>query len=254
MRFGLIFLLIVLFFLPPTPVHPDSGDVFALNYKPPIKNYLSDNSAKQQVDSQNLIEKKKLNFEIAKNLLQRKRVPFDPEILLQDDWPNALAPVFSQMPEMQKVRYLDSLEEGVELADTLYLPEKVHASGDVVIVAKHLVFEGHDILIKGHHNISIFPAENVIVMGDTLPRHSYREVGKLRTVVEIPDARPADRGGDITIDTSGIGYKEWLESIGGKARLDKVLKALRHPDKRVRDAANRSLNCFNRPGPRATIG
>ena len=40
------------------------------------------------------------------------------------------------MPEMQEVCYVDTLRGGVELADTLYVPEKVRLTGDVVIVAK----------------------------------------------------------------------------------------------------------------------
>jgi len=141
------------------------------------------------------------------------------------------------MPDMQSVRYLARPLEGVELADTLYLPEKVQVTGDVVIVAKHLVFEGRDVLIKGNHNISIFPAEEVTVMGDTLPRRLYKKDGKQRIMVEVPDTRPAHRTGNITIDTSGIGYKDWLESIGGEGRLNKVMKALYNPDKSVREAA-----------------
>ncbi|HWX41798.1 MAG TPA: hypothetical protein VN345_11665 [Blastocatellia bacterium] len=184
-----------------------------------------------------MLETKKRNFEVANDLLRQKGVPFDPDVLLQDDWPNTLAPLFSQMPEMQSVRYLAKPLEGVELADTLHLPEKVQVTGDVVIVAKHLVFEGHDVLIKGNHNISIFPAEEVTVMGDTLPRRLYKKDGKQRIMVQVPDTRPAHRAGNITIDTSGIGYRDWLESIGGEGRLNKVSKALYNPDRSVREAA-----------------
>ena len=203
----------------------------------PTKNFSAINLAHQQ-EIQSGIESRKRNFEIANNLLRHKGVPFDPEVLLQDDWQKTLAPLFDQMPEMREVRYLAKPLGGVELADTLYLPEKVQVTGDLVIVAKHLVFEGNDVLIKGNYNISIFPAENVTVMGDTLPRRVYEKDGKQRVMVEIPDVRPAPVGGrNITIDTSGIGYKDWLESIGGEGKLNKILKALYNPDKHVREAA-----------------
>jgi hypothetical protein len=57
-------------------------------------------------------------------------------------------------------------------------------------------------------------------MGETLPRRVQRKHGRMRVEVEIPDVRPALRAGDITIDTSGIGYREWLASIGDTERLN----------------------------------
>jgi len=39
--------------------------------------------------SQTMMESKKQNLEIANNLLRRKGVPFDPEVLLQDNWQSA---------------------------------------------------------------------------------------------------------------------------------------------------------------------
>ncbi|HEX5735632.1 MAG TPA: hypothetical protein VF131_22585 [Blastocatellia bacterium] len=211
--------------------------VTAFNYhRSPIKSSSSVELANEQ-EVQSRIEIKKRNFAIANNLLQRKGVPFNPEVLLQNDWPKTLAPVFAQMPEMQTVRYVEKSLQGVELADTLYLPEKIQVTGDLVIVARHLIFEGNDVLIKGNHNISIFPAGEVTVMGETLPRRLSNRGGIQRMVVDIPETRPARRGGKITVDTSGRGYKEWLQSIGGEARLNRVLKALYNQDKRIRETA-----------------
>src|SRR5262249_20811581 len=151
---------------------------------PSDKNPASVSLARQRQEE--LQERRKRNFEVASNLLRRKGVSFEPEALLQDGWQETLAPAFAQMPEMREVRYLAKPLDGVELADTLYLPEKVQVTGDLVILARHLVFEGHDVLIKGNHNISLFPAEEVTVMGDTLPRHLDKKDGKQRIVVEIP--------------------------------------------------------------------
>ncbi len=201
------------------------------------KNKAVQQISKQQAEEEAHLQARKRNFEPVRQLLMEKGIPFDPEVLMSRDWPRRLAPVFAQMPEMQQVRYLVKPLSGVQLADTLYLPEKVQVTGDTVIVAKNLVFEGNDVLVKGNYHISIFPAEEVTVMGETLPRRFVREGGEQSMIVEIPDTRPAHRSGNITIDTSGIGYKEWLESIGGEAKLNKVLKALYHRDKRVRDRA-----------------
>jgi len=215
--------------------------VNAFNSQPadaPDKNPASISLDRQRQEDRQ--EGKKRSFEIAGNLLRRTGVPFDPEVLLQDRWEETLAPVFAQMPEMQEVRYSEA-KGGVELADTLYLPEKVAVSDDLVIIARHLVFEGNNVVIKGHHHISILPAEDVTVMGDNLPRRLHKKNGKQTVTVEIPESRPPVRGGNITVDTSGIGYKDWLESIGGESRLNKVIKALYHRDKRIRDAALREF-------------
>ncbi len=193
-------------------------------------------------------ESKKRTFEPARQLLLQKRVPFDPDVLLDEHWPAKLAPVFAQMPEMQEVRYLAKPLGGVELADTLYLPEKVQVTGDLVILAKHLVFEGNDVLIKGNYNISIFPVESINIMGTTLPRRTYKTTGKqrLEIEVELPETRPYVAGGRITIDTSGRGRKEWLEDIGGENRLKKVMKALYNRDPRIREAANQEFEMLRR--------
>jgi hypothetical protein len=198
-------------------------------------------------------ESKKRNFGAARQLLLEKRVPFDPDVLLQDHWQETLAPIFAQMPEMQEVRYIAEPRGGVELADTLYLPEKIQVTDDLVIVAKHLVFEGNDVLIKGNHNISIFPAEDVTVIGNTLPRRLSDRGGKQGESVEIPNTRPVGKRGNITIDTSGIGYNEWLESIGGENRLSTVLKALYNPDKRIRELAAQEFETLRR-GKKARRG
>jgi hypothetical protein len=219
----------------------------ALNvHKSPTKVHSALDLANEQETPQNKLEARKRNFEIGSNLLRGKGVPFDPEVLLERNWQTTLAPVFAQMPEMQDVRYISDPLGGVELADTLYLPEKIQVLDDLVIVARHLVFEGNDVLIKGNHNISIFPGEKVTVMGDTLQKRWYRKNGKQEVAVEIPKNRPADKGGNITSDTSGIGYKEWLESIGGENKLRRVLKALYNPDKRIREAANREFETLRR--------
>jgi len=218
----------------------------ALTFHKPLREPVSRENLANQQNAQNEIENRKRNFEIANNLLRRKGVPFDPEVLLEAHWQQTLAPVFAQMPEMQEIRYNGEALGGVELADTLYLPEKIQVLDNLVIVAKHLVFEGADILIKGNHNISIFPAEKVTVIRSSLPKRRLKQGGKESLTVEIPDTRPVDKGGSITIDTSGIGYKEWLESIGGEEKLKKVLKALYNPGKRIREAANQEFETLRR--------
>lgn len=117
------------------------------------------------------------DFEVGANLLRGRGVPFDPNLLLENRWPETLATMFAQMSEMQETRYVAGPIQGVEMADILYMPEKVRVTGDLVILANHLVFEGTDVLIKGNYNVAIFPAEKVTIMGDLLPRRSHKEGG-----------------------------------------------------------------------------
>lgn len=216
-----------------------------LKTDPKPNRQLSQQSGKEDV--MNVKAAMKRDFEPARRMLLSQRVPFDPDLLLEPDWKSALAPVFAQMPELQISRYQSEPLGGVELADTLYLPEKVQISYDLVIIAKHLVFEGNDVVIKGNHCISIFPVESVNIMGTTLPRRTSK-TGKqgLKIQVELPETRPSAEGGRITIDTSGRGRKEWLEDIGGENRLQKLMKAVHNPDTRIREAANREFEMLRR--------
>src|SRR5438067_2575586 len=75
--------------------------------------------------SQDEQERVRRVFKPAKDLLEQKGVPFEAEILLDADWRAKLDPIFARMPEMQVERRLGKELRGVQLADVLYLPEKV---------------------------------------------------------------------------------------------------------------------------------
>src|SRR5947209_6731084 len=106
-------------------------------------------SARQQsnTDTNSAINKKQGahkskagSFETTKALLDNKGLPIDMEALMAPDWRENLAQSFGQIPEMQAVRYEPEPLEGVVIADTIYLPEKVELAGDTVILVKHLIF------------------------------------------------------------------------------------------------------------------
>ncbi|MGE0885093.1 MAG: collagen-like protein [Blastocatellales bacterium] len=183
---------------------------------------------------------RKANFESTATMLYEKGVPFDPYILLEDDWKKKLEPILDQMPEMKEVRYHTKPLQGVQFADTLYLPEKVILSGDTVILANKVVFEGKNTLIKGPHNITLLPTRQVGVLGGALPKH-LRKSGLVIDQLKQEDV-PEVTKGNITIDTSGIGYKDWLASIGGEQKLKAVIRSLYNSDKNVRESARREFN------------
>jgi hypothetical protein len=190
---------------------------------------------------------RKRNFEPFARLLRRQELPFEPEVLLQRDWPKKLAPFFEQMPDMQETRYLAEPLAGVQLADTLYLPERVELVGDTVILVRHLRWEGTEVVIKGNHRIALYPAVDASVLGTALPRKWKQKEGPVaEMIVDIPESLPPTQKGHITIDTSGRGYQEWLESIGGEAKLKEVMKALYSKEQRVREEAKLEFDRLRR--------
>jgi hypothetical protein len=91
---------------------------------------------------------RRAGFARTRALLIERRVPFDPDVLLRADWRARLADQFESMPELKVDREdLSGRLNGVYLAGTLVLPEKVVATGDVVILARRLVFLGRDAVI-----------------------------------------------------------------------------------------------------------
>jgi hypothetical protein len=222
-------------------------------------NLLKAQQAQQKAEE--LAQKKarrKAMFERAAIMLNQKGITFDPFILLEDDWPTRLKPHFDQMPEMQEVRYHTESLQGVHFADTLYLPERVELTDDTVILAKKLVFEGKNVLIKGNHNISVLPMQKVGVLGGPLSERlrskfggSLSErLGKSTPRIDQlrPDEIPETTTGNITIDVSGRGYDDWLAEIGGEQKYNSVIKALFSRDKNVREEARKEYDLLRRVG------
>jgi len=112
-------------------------------------------------------DRRRKDFEKAKSLLVDKNVPFDPEILLTPHWRETLKSTFNQMPELQEVRRGTNRLKGVEVADTLYLPEKVRLEGDTVILVRNLIFDGHEAVIRGPFNIYVYPIDESGLLGSS---------------------------------------------------------------------------------------
>jgi hypothetical protein len=169
-------------------------------------------------------------FKPARELLQRERVPFDPDILKDAEWRRKLAPKLYGMWEMHASRRLGKQLAGLQLADILYLPETVELTGDTVILANKVIFEGRNAVIKGNYNIAVYPVEEVGLLGATMEEAmldrgftrkaanfapvSFKNAPNVKRL--IPDLI---QDGGITIDTSGPGYKEWLEKQKRKKNM-----------------------------------
>ncbi|HWS55479.1 MAG TPA: hypothetical protein VN228_15180, partial [Pyrinomonadaceae bacterium] len=164
-------------------------------------------------------QKRRENFKSGRDLLVRRNVPFDPDLLLEDGWQTDLAATFDAMPEMRTPKWAGRKIRGAQLAGDLYLPEKVELTGHTVILARRLIFEGRDVVIKGNYDVHIFPVEEIGLLGGTL--ESALKKSELRFVRAglagagaanySRPALPFIRGGSVTVDTHGAGRKEWLE-------------------------------------------
>ena len=166
-------------------------------------------------------------------MLQAKGLPFDPEIMLHSNWKEELIPVLGQIPDMQVSRAVGDRIEDVQMADALYLPEKVKFTGDTIIIARKVVFEGHDAILKGSHNIYYFPIEAEGALGTTLKTAMKRQMGtqfikaKFGDPVILERFKPQllEKDWSLTIDSSGYGYKDWLEDQKKKADLQESYRA-----------------------------
>lgn len=146
--------------------------------------------AAQDIAQQKQLEMKKKTFASGRDLLLSRGVPFDPDELLHDDWHQRLKSILDTMPEMKESRFETKPLQGAYLADTLYLPETVELAGDTIIVTNNLVFEGNNPVIRGPHDLHVFPAFPTVVLGTTVQavlRRSKAAVNvSVRKGMELP--------------------------------------------------------------------
>jgi hypothetical protein len=176
--------------------------------------------------------KRRRSFLKARIMLEEKGVPFAAETLLDPDWRTKLAPALAQIEEMRSERRIIRELRGLQIADTLYLPEKVTLTDDTVIIARRIVHEGKNVVIKGSHNIFIYPIDEWGMLGTTLEAAMAKQ-GFAGSSIQFTQAsfRPSERrrfvphlipDGTITVDTSGEGYYEWLEKEKQRRQISKA--------------------------------
>lgn len=112
------------------------------------------------------------SFSRTRDLLNRQGVPFDPDELLDLNWREKLSSDFERMPELQADLVVTASNiKGVYIANKLSLPEKIRADGDLVILARHLVYGGENVeIIAPGHDVSVF----VMDSEEKLPRSGVR--------------------------------------------------------------------------------
>jgi hypothetical protein len=218
---------------------------------------------RQQDRRQGNLDRAIAGFKKMKELLLTKGVPFDPVILRAPDWRDRLSSHFAQMPEMHEVKFEQGKLKGVHLARTLYLPEKVELEGDTLILAHNLVFEGRDVEIKGTgFDVFVYPIEKLGMLGSTLETALEGKGARFinagfggKAARALPANLPLIQGGSLTIDTSGRGYKQWLEDQAlAKRRGERFVKAaLRQITRNTNGSAGAPGNHVIGSGPNGAI-
>lgn len=94
----------------------------------------------------------------ALKMLKAQGVPFDPKLLLGDDWRSQLEPALARMPAMGETVRVTEPMKGVYLAGVLLLPEHISLKGDTLILTRELApdDENSTISITGDHQLFIF--------------------------------------------------------------------------------------------------
>lgn len=199
---------------------------------------------KKQESEQEKKERRRRNFQPARKVLEQKGVPFNAEDLLEPDWRVKLGPRLAAIPEMQQNRMGSSRIKGAQLANVLYLPEKVELTGDTFILANKLLFEGSDVVIKGNHACYLYVGGVVGVLGTALPTailRQRRERGVRFTNASFVTSSALNSisldpipGGSITVDTSGQGWPEWFakhkKSVGNGASSPSLMRKVSFQD------------------------
>jgi|CXWL01.1.fsa_nt_gi hypothetical protein len=159
---------------------PLAGTVSTLNAQTGRNPLIIDSSTARILADRSRIVRK------VRDSVRARNVPFDPILLFTKNWRQRLKPIFDQMPQMVQARIHHNKKlKGVEVVGELTLPDTVELTGDTIIIAKKVRFTGRNVVIKGPYDFHAFTVDS---FGTEHPN------------------------GNITIDTSGHGHREWLEA------------------------------------------
>jgi hypothetical protein len=172
-------------------------------------------------------EKAQRTFKKGRKLLVNYGLPFEPNELLEEKSQSYVLRKLHQMPEFQSVERVSKRIKGVRITDTLYMPEQTTLDGDTVIIARHLIFEGKDVLIKGNYDLHVFPLETLGALGTSLTEalskqpHFIKSKYKNLSRMSFSSLNlPLIENNLITVDLHGYGRKDWLEQQKNKKKSE----------------------------------
>jgi hypothetical protein len=175
-----------------------------------------------------LRERSHQTFKKGRQMLLDHGVNFEPNDLLDYRKKDRVISRLESRSEFRKSEMTSNRLSGVRIADTLYLPEKIQLDGDTVIIARFLIFEGENAEIRGHHDLHIFPLEEIGMLGTSLKNAYHR---KNPGMVSVSDTElgnfnfskvrlPIIAGGNLIVDLRGFGHEEWLEREKKRSKIN----------------------------------
>jgi hypothetical protein len=124
-------------------------------------------------------------FQKFRKLLLDEGVPFEPNILLESNWQELLSKASPNFVSTRSsMRVANGKMRGAVIADSLYLTDKTEFTSDTIILARRLVFEGKDVLIKGNHDIALFLLEENLL---TEPITGKSTQGEYKNAADSPN-------------------------------------------------------------------
>lgn len=157
-------------------------------------------------------------FQKGRALMLKAGLPFEPNELLDYKNRRQVIAKLDRLPEFKNSEVVGRTLEGVKIADTLYLPEKIDLVGDTVLVTRSAIFEGQKIEIKGPYDLTIIPYDQFGALGTSLEEAIEKQSSMyVKTSFRKSDPPPFAKSGltvisdaSFVIDLHGLGRKECL--------------------------------------------
>ena len=94
----------------------------------------------------------------ARKTLEKKKIPFDPNIVLNEDWKDRIDPALWDLPEIKENKRVDHPLEGVYVANLLMVGAEIKLKGDTLLLIKELApdDENRDLKISGKGDFFLF--------------------------------------------------------------------------------------------------
>lgn len=94
----------------------------------------------------------------ARKTLEKRKIPFDPNLVLGDDWKDRIDPALWDLPEIKENKRVNQPLEGVYVANLLMVGEEIKLKGDTLLLIKELApdDENRDLRISGKGDFFMF--------------------------------------------------------------------------------------------------
>ena len=161
--------------------------------------------------------------------LARQNFPLDIDTLAGKEWRAAIQEQRGFTGSLVSKRLNGDRLQGVTIAGTLYLPERLTLAGDTFIFANKIVFEGKNVVISGSHILVVYPIQGSITTEPVAPDSA-------RPVYHYPVETPAFEQeffannriatGSVTVNVTGLSGPQKREKLANEDAVNRLLAKL----------------------------